>query len=164
MRPRKQSCQTVSSSSRYCLADFFYWGFAGWIAMLMPSRVAGRTLGLLRMGLASGLEVARPWFKLFLKISTVPIFTTCLLSLFHSSTTQLVNQSLPISFLNLNLFKIICLYSNCLLDYEYLIMSPLLKPLTLLLFQLANSHIISLTVGASRLIVAQMYLPRPLFG
>ena len=36
--------------------DFFGWGFAGWIAMLLPSRVAGRTLGL------RGPDLARPCF------------------------------------------------------------------------------------------------------
>ena len=41
--------------------DFFSWGFAGRIAMLLPSRVAGRTLGLRGPDLARGPEVARPW-------------------------------------------------------------------------------------------------------
>ena len=36
------------------------WGFAGRIAMLLPSRVAGRTLGLRGPDLARGPEVARP--------------------------------------------------------------------------------------------------------
>ena len=39
---------------------FFGWGFAGRIAMLLPSRVAGRTLGLRGPDLARGPEVARP--------------------------------------------------------------------------------------------------------
>ena len=37
---------------------FFFWGFAGRIAMLLPSRVAGRTLGLHGPDLAHGPEVA----------------------------------------------------------------------------------------------------------
>ena len=36
------------------------WGFAGRIAMLLPSRVEGRTLGLRGPDLARGQEVARP--------------------------------------------------------------------------------------------------------
>ena len=52
---------TKVSSGRYCLSKFLFvfgWGFAvaGQIAMLMPSRVAGRTLGLLRPGLALGSD------------------------------------------------------------------------------------------------------------
>ena len=38
---------------------FVGWGFAGRIAMLLPSRVAGRTLGLRGPDLARGPEVAR---------------------------------------------------------------------------------------------------------
>ena len=34
--------------------------FAGWITILMPSRVAGQTLGLRGPNLACGPEVARP--------------------------------------------------------------------------------------------------------
>ena len=40
---------------------FFGWGFAGRIAMLLPSRVAGRTLGLRGPDLARGPEVAHRW-------------------------------------------------------------------------------------------------------
>ena len=70
--------------------------------------------------------------NLFLKLSTVPALTTCLLSLFHSFTTILVNQFLPISFLNLNLsslkpFVHVLTFS---LTMRTLFMSPLLKPLT----------------------------------
>ena len=36
-------------------------GIAGRIAMLLPSRVAGRTLGIHGPDLARGPEVARPW-------------------------------------------------------------------------------------------------------
>ena len=39
------------------------WGIAGRIAMLLPSRVAGRTLGLRGPDLARGPEVARPWVR-----------------------------------------------------------------------------------------------------
>ena len=42
---------------------FFWLGFAGRIAMLLPSRVAGRTLDLRGPDLARGPEVARPWPK-----------------------------------------------------------------------------------------------------
>ena len=42
-------------------ALFIGWGFAGRIAMLLRSKVAGRTLGLRGPGLARGPEVARPW-------------------------------------------------------------------------------------------------------
>ena len=38
----------------------FGWGFAGRIAMLLPSRVAGLMLGLRGPDLARGPEVARP--------------------------------------------------------------------------------------------------------
>ena len=47
---------------------FFGWGFAGRIAMLLHSMVAGRTVGLRGPDLARGPEVARrpevarPWF------------------------------------------------------------------------------------------------------
>ena len=40
---------------------FFGWGFAGRTAMVLPSRVAGRTLGPRGPELARGPEVARPW-------------------------------------------------------------------------------------------------------
>ena len=42
---------------------FFVWGFAGRIAMLLPNRVAGRTLDLRGPDLARGPEVARRWRK-----------------------------------------------------------------------------------------------------
>ena len=42
---------------------FFGWGFADRIAMLLPSRVAGRTVGLRGPDLARGPEVACPWPK-----------------------------------------------------------------------------------------------------
>ena len=50
---------------------FFFWGFAGRIAMLLPSRVAGRTLGLHGPDLARGPEVARRCSKAFNSISQV---------------------------------------------------------------------------------------------
>ena len=42
---------------------FFGWVFAGRIAMLLSSRVAGRTLGLRGPGLAPGPEVVRPCLR-----------------------------------------------------------------------------------------------------
>ena len=44
--------------------------------MLLPSRVAGRTLGLRGPDLARGPEVARPWAK-----QTTPLALCCLRSL-----------------------------------------------------------------------------------
>ena len=41
----------------------FGWGFAGRIAMLLLSRVAGRMLGIRGPDLARGPEVARPYIK-----------------------------------------------------------------------------------------------------
>ena len=50
--------QLILNMSLVCPV-FFGWGFAGQIAMLLPSRVAGRTLGLRGPDLARGPEVAR---------------------------------------------------------------------------------------------------------
>ena len=45
---------------------FFGWGSAGQIAMLLPSRVAGRTVDLRGPDLARGPEVAPPMLYVFL--------------------------------------------------------------------------------------------------
>ena len=47
----------------------FRWGFAGHIVVLLPSRVAGRTLGLCGPDLASGPEVARLFILSALSVS-----------------------------------------------------------------------------------------------
>ena len=39
--------------------EFFGWGFADRIAILLPSRVVGQTLGLRGLDMARGPEVAR---------------------------------------------------------------------------------------------------------
>ena len=50
----------VSAFTRCNFARLLFgWGFAGRITMLLPSRVAGRTLGLRGPDLARGPEVAR---------------------------------------------------------------------------------------------------------
>ena len=55
---------------------FCGWGFAGRIAMLLPSRVAGRTLDLRGPDLARRPEVARRWFSCKLTWQVVqPLFT-----------------------------------------------------------------------------------------
>ena len=70
--------------------------------------------------------------NLFLKQSIVLALTTCLLSLFHLSTTLSVNQFFPMSFLNLNFSSIkpLALVTPGPLTVSTLLMSPLLNHLT----------------------------------